>query len=217
MRVLILGYGDVGRTTSRILASRGVETVVVDREQVAVEEEVEFIRADVTLEEFWEKLDVTGFDAAVVALPDDLHSIFCILTLKNKNPEMRIYARCNTAENVGKMYAAGADYVIVLPIVAAEMILSEIFGESIRRKMSFENIDVVVYTVKEGSRLIGKTLKDLENYGIVVIAAECNGETITDLNTKIREGCRIAVAGKEEDLIKIEAELSVGKEKIKSD
>ncbi len=216
MRVLILGYGDVGRTTSRVLVSRGVDTVVVDREEIAGEG-VEFIKADVTLEEFWEKLDVSGFDAAVVALPDDLHSIFCILTLKNKNPKIRIYARCNNTENVEKMYAAGADYVIVLPIVAAEMILSEIFGESIRRKMSFENIDVVVYTVNEGSRLIGKTLKDLEGYGVVVIAAECDGEAVTDPNAKVREGCKIAVAGKEEDLIKIEAELSVAKEKIKSD
>ncbi|WP_202319230.1 potassium channel family protein [Archaeoglobus neptunius] len=216
MRVLILGYGDVGRTAARILISRGVETVVVDKtvdETVALDDGAELIKADVTNETFWEEIEIGDFEAAIVALPDDLHAIFCILALKNKNRNMKIYARCNNVENVEKMYAAGADYVIVLPIVTAEMILSEIFGESIRRKMTFENIDVVVYTINRGSRVLGKTLRELENYGVIVIAAECGGEIITELDAKIREGCRVAVAGRKEDLIKIEVELSMAKEK----
>ena len=207
MRVLILGYGDVGKTAARILVSRGVETVVVEKADSVPEEGVEFVRGDVTLESFWEGFDVSGFDASIVALPDDLHAIFCTLMLKNQNPTMEVYVRCNNSENVEKMYAAGADYVINLPVVAAEIILSEIFGEEIRKKLMFENIEVRTYMVKKGSRLVNVRLSDLEKYGVKVIAVECDGETITDMDFKVKEGCKIAVAGKVDDLLRFEADL----------
>lgn len=207
MRVLILGYGDVGKTAAKILVSRGVETVVVDVSDIIPDENVKFIRADVTLENFWKEFDVTGFDAAIVALPDDLHAIFSILMLKQQNTEIEVYVRCNNAENAEKMYTAGADYVINLPVVAAEMILSEIFGEEIRRKLMFENIEIKTYVVEEGSKLEGRKLEDLEKYGIKVIAAECKGETITSRDFRVQTGCIIAIAGKKEDILRFEAEI----------
>lgn len=214
MRVLILGYGDVGRTAARILMSRGVETVVVDETfgELELTTEMEFIKADVTAEKFWENIDVENFNAAIVALPEDLHAIFCVLSLRRKKPDIKIYVRCNETENAEKMYAAGADYVIILPIVAAEMMLSEIFGESIKRKLSFENIEIVQLTVVEGSKAEGKTIGDLEKFGVIVLGVECNGETHTSPDFRIRGGCRIAVVGRKENLLKVEAEVGVKKE-----
>ncbi|AAB90523.1 potassium channel family protein [Archaeoglobus fulgidus] len=213
MRVLILGYGDVGRTAARILTSRGVDTVVVDKEVHEPEGSAEFIRADVTSESFWENIELSDFDAAIIALPEDTHAIFCVLTLRRMREDLKIYVRCNESENAEKMYVAGADYVIVLPMVTAEMILSEVFGESIRRRMRFENIEIAVYEVKRGSKVVGKTLKELEGKGVKVIAAECGGRVIMDLNFTIEEGCRIALAGKTDNLLEVEAELSIPNQK----
>jgi len=213
MKVLILGYGDVGRTAARILTSRGVNTVVVDKEAHEPEGSVEFTMADVTSESFWENIDLSDFDAAIVALPEDTHAIFCILTLRKLKEDLKICVRCNQTENAEKMYIAGANYVVVLPMVTAEMILSEVFGESIRRKMGFENIEIAVYEVKKGSKMIGKALKELESREVMVIAAECNSEIITDLDYRIKEGCRIAVAGKIDKLLELEAELSIQNKK----
>ena len=208
MKVLILGYGDVGKTATKILRSRGVETVVVDRESHKPEEGVEFIMTDVTSEFFWENIDLSDFDAAIVALPEDTHAIFCILTLRKLREDLKIYVRCNDAKNAEKMYVAGANYVAVLPMVTAEIILSEVFGESIRRKMEFENIEIAVYEVRGDSKIIGKALRELEGKDLKVIAAECGGEIVTSMDYRIKEGCRIAVAGKIEKLRELEAMLN---------
>ncbi len=202
MRVLILGYGDVGRTVARILVSRGVEVVVVDVADIKPEEGVKLIQGDATLEEFWKSFDLSEFGAAVVALPQDLHAVFCILIIKNKKPDITIYARCNNSEYVKKMYLAGADHVVNLPVVTAEMILSEIFGEEIRRKLSFENIEVKVYSVEKGSRLRGLKLGEIRDAGVLPLGAECGGEVFTDEEFRIDEGCQIAVAGRRDELLR---------------
>ncbi len=204
MKVLILGYGDVGKTVARILTSRGVKVVVVDVKDITPEKGVEFIRGDVTDESFWEDFDISSFNSVVVALPDDLHAVFCVLMIKSKKKDMVVYARCNSTEYVEKLYKAGADHVVNLPVVAAEMILSEIFGEEIRRRLTFENIEVKVYAVEKGSKLKGMRVGDIKN--IIVLGVECGGETIVDPDFVLREGCSIAVAGKVEELVKFEAE-----------
>ncbi len=209
MRVLILGYGDVGKTVAKVLVSRNAEVVVVDIADISPSENVEFIRADVTLEEFWENFDLSGFDAAVVALPHDLHAIFCVLMMKNKRPDLKIYARCNSSEYVEKLYRAGADHVINLPVVTAEMILSEVFGEEIRRRLTFENIEVKVYVVERGSKLSGLKLSDIQKAGVLPLAAECDGKIFIDDSFVLGEGCKVAVAGKRDELVKFEVEFVI--------
>jgi len=202
MRVLILGYGDVGKTVARIL-SKGVEAVVVDRNETETEEGVEFFRADVMDERFWEEFEFTDFKSAVIALPSDLDAIFCILAIKKKVPDIEVFVRCNEAENVGKMYSAGADHVFALPVVAAELILNEIFGESIRKRLRFENVEIAVFEIKKGKEY---KIEDIEKMGVKVLGVELNGEIYE--GEKLKEGCKVAVAGRSENLKKLEVEIS---------
>ncbi len=204
MKVLILGYGDVGKTVARILTSRGVNVVVVDVKDVTPESGIEFIRGDVTDESFWEGFDISDFNYVVVALPDDLHAVFCVLMIKSKKKDMVVYARCNSTEYVEKLYKAGADHVVNLPVVAAEMILSEIFGEEIRRRLTFENIEVKVYMVEKGSKLKGMRVGEIKN--IIVLGVECDGKIVMDPDFVLKDGCLVAVAGKVDELVKFEAE-----------
>ncbi len=206
MKVLILGFGDVGKSVTQILTSRGVEVVVVDVDaNISPEyesESVKFVEADATSEEFWEGVDLNEFDAVVIALPNDLHAIFCTLTVKDR-AEIPVFARCNNSEYAEKLYRAGADHVINLPVVAAEMVLAEIFKEEIKRRLTFEDIEIKVYSVDE--RLEGKRVSEIITGNVVFLGAECDGEVIRKPNLKLRKGCRIAVAGKREDLLKFEA------------
>ena len=84
-----------------------------------VPQDVEYIRADATSENFWNEIELENFDATVVALPRDLDAIFCILMIKRRVSSMPVYVRCNK-EYVEKLYKAGADCVINSPVVAAE-------------------------------------------------------------------------------------------------
>lgn len=203
MKVLILGYGDVGKTVARILISRGVEVIVVDKHEAEPENGVEFFRADVMDERFWEEFEFKEFRSAVIALPSDLDAIFCILAIRRKVPDIEVFVRCNEAENVGKMYSAGADHVFVLPVVAAELILNEIFGESIRKRLSFENVEIAVFEIKEGKEC---TIDEIEKTGVKVLGVELNGEVYD--GEKLKEGCKVAVAGRRENLEKLEVEIS---------
>ncbi|WP_290596677.1 MULTISPECIES: potassium channel family protein [unclassified Archaeoglobus] len=203
MKVLILGYGDVGKTVARILLSRGVEVIVVDTKEIWPDEGVEFFRADVMNGKFWEEFDFSDFNSAVIALPKDFDAVFCILAIKRKVPDIEVFVRCNEVENVRKMYSAGADHVFVLPIVAAEMILNEIFGESIRKRLNFENVEIAVFEVKEGMEY---TIEDIERMGVRFLGAELNGERYE--GNILRKGCKVAVAGKSENIEKLEIEIS---------
>jgi Trk K+ transport system NAD-binding subunit len=206
MRILILGYGDVGKMLTRILISRGITPTVVDIRK-DIPEDVEYIQADATSEAFWKQLDIEKFDAAVVALPDDLNAVFCVLMLKRMK-DIPVYARCNNTEYIEKFYKAGADYVIDLPGIAAELIISEIFKEEIRKRLTFENIEISTYEVKKGSSIVGKTLGELMSLTeCIILGAESDGKVHRDADFRIRVNSRIAVAGRREDLNKFEAEF----------
>jgi len=209
VKVLILGYGDVGRNVAEELISKDIEVVVVDIRDLKPTKGIKFIRGDVTLESFWKDFDLSRFNAVVVALPEDLHSVFCVLMIRNKNKDIEIYARCNSSEYVEKLYKAGADHVINLPVVTAELIISEIFGEEIRRRLTFENIEVKIFAIDEGSKLIGTKIENIRKLGIIPLAVFCNGEVHISESFKIRKNCQIAVAGRSEELVRFEAEYMV--------
>ena len=203
MNVLMLGYGDVGKTISKILISRGIKPVVVDVKE-EIEYELEYIRANVLKESFWTFIDLKNYDALVVVLPKDIDAIFCILMAKKLNPDIMVFARCNDSSYVEKMYKAGADYVANLPLISSEIVITSIFREVIAKRMIYENLQIVVYEVKENSPIIGKKLKDISIPNCKVLGAEKDGMTYRDQDFVVTANCKIAVVGKKEDLINFE-------------
>ncbi|RLI75594.1 hypothetical protein DRO97_02905 [Archaeoglobales archaeon] len=206
MNVLMLGYGDVGKTISKILISRGIKPVVVDVKE-EIEYELEYIRANVLKESFWTFIDLKNYDALVVVLPKDLDAIFCILMAKKLNPDIMVFARCNDSSYVEKMYKAGADYVANLPLISSEIVITSIFREAIAKRMIYENLQIVVYEVKENSPVIGKKLKDISIPNCKVLGVEKDGVTYRNEDFVVTADCKIAVVGKKEDLMNFEKSI----------
>ena len=208
MNVLMLGYGDVGKTISKILVSRGVKPVVVDVKE-EVEYELEYIRADVLKESFWTFIDLKSYDALVVALPKDIDTIFCILMAKKLNPDIMVFARCNDSSYVEKMYKAGADYVANLPLISSEIVITSIFREAMAKRMIYENLQIVVYEIKENSPMFGKKLGEITIPNCKVLGVEKDGVVYKNKDFVITANCKIAIVGKKEDLMKFEKEFIV--------
>ncbi len=154
---IIAGFGDVGREVARRFDEKGIAYTVIDRKQYDVKDQV---IGDSSDKDCLINAGVVHAPTIVITLNDDARNMMTILLARNLNPHINIIARANTNSSVGKMYRAGADYV---------MSLSDVGGQILARlveKGSFEDTILLSdhlllsrFTVK-GSRLENQTIKE---------------------------------------------------------
>ncbi|MFH1055426.1 MAG: potassium channel family protein [Candidatus Altiarchaeota archaeon] len=112
---IICGYGNVGE----ILASKMENAVVIDMDEEKINKLMEAgVLAVAGLSTRPEILRQAGIDRAkslVVALNSDPDVLFTILTAKDLNPNIKVFARANRTDSVNNMKRFGADYVVCLP------------------------------------------------------------------------------------------------------
>ncbi|MDY7080869.1 MAG: NAD-binding protein, partial [Halobacteria archaeon] len=203
-KVIIAGEGMVGSTVYEYLHdAENVEITVVDVEEKG---DVDIL-GDVTDEDVLREAGVEDATALIIALADDTDSIFTTLVAHELNPDMEIIVRANETESLGKLYRAGADYVLALPNVSGRMLALDVLGEDV---MSLNKQVKIVRT--SAPRLEGKSLADAkvgERTGCVVVAVERDGELFTELSAEfeILENDKMIVAGSDEDINEFEAEF----------
>ena len=193
-KVLLVGYGEGGRTIARKLDIAGVPYNAVDAEDI---EGVDVV-GDATDADVLREAGIEDARSVVLALPDDTTMEFTTLVARDLNGSVEIVARSQTSESVGKTYRAGADYVLSVEAVSGRSVASEVLEEDILSVGT--NIEVVRTTVPG---LVGKTLGDSdvrERTGCTVVAVERDGDLLTDLTPdfRAREGDEFIVAGTDE-------------------
>lgn len=199
--VVIAGFGEVGQAANSVLDDRGMRTVIIhDLEAEAVD-----VVGDATDEDVLREAGVSEAGAVVIALPDDTKAIFSILVAREVNPNVEIIARANDADNIPKMYRAGADYVLGLSSVSGRMLARSIFGEDV---MSPARTIKIIRADAES--LAGQSFKDADvgsRTGCTVVAIERNGEVLTDLGPDfiVLWDDKVIVAGTDEDVQRFNA------------
>jgi Trk K+ transport system NAD-binding subunit len=193
-KVLLVGYGEGGRTIARKLDIAGVPYNAVDAEDI---EGVDVV-GDATDADVLREAGIEDARSVVLALPDDTTMEFTTLVARDLNGSVEIVARSQTSESVGKTYRAGADYVLSVEAVSGRSVASEVLEEDILSVGT--NIEVVRTTVPG---LVGETLGDSnvrERTGCTVVAVERDGDLLTDLTPdfRAREGDEFIVAGTDE-------------------
>lgn len=115
--VILCGYGDVGSYIAEGLDKDEVVVVELDenRIQSVIENDMLCVKGDSTRPETLKEAGVENAKAMIIALNSDPDVVFTILTAKEMNPDLRIYARANKKESVSKMKWAGANHVVCLP------------------------------------------------------------------------------------------------------
>ena len=154
---IIAGFGDVGREVAKRFDEHGIQYTVIDRKPYDVKDQVIGDSADK------DALVHAGIERAstiVVTLNDDAKNMLTILLARNLNPHVNILARANVHSSVGKMYRAGADYVLSLSAVGGQMLARIVERGSLDDTVLLsENVLLARYTVK-GSKLEGRTIKE---------------------------------------------------------
>ena len=173
--VIVCGYGEVGSTVKRTLTAAGTECVAIDvREASGVD-----VVGDVTEREPFEEAGLEDASTVILALPEDTLAVFATLVIRQLSEEVEVIARANATENVGKLYRAGADYVLALSTVSGRMLASTILDEDV---ISFgQQIDVERMAA---GALTGTTLESANipsRTGCTVVAVQRDGEVFTDL------------------------------------
>jgi Trk K+ transport system NAD-binding subunit len=169
-RVVVCGYGVVGRTVADVCQARGTETCVVD----AVEGDDVDVVGDVTDPEVLSAADVEDASAVVIALDDDTQAVYATLVLTWMAPDVEVIARANDPDNVWKLYNSGADYVLSLQTVTGRMLASHLIeGETILTPgMQFDLVRT------DAPALAGRSLGEVdvrERTGCTVVAVERDG------------------------------------------
>jgi len=113
---IVCGYGRVGESVVRHLASHSASFVVVDSDpDSASRAETDGFLAvggDATADEVLEAAGVARAKGLVAALGNDAGNIFLTLSARVLNPRLLIVARASSDDTVSKLVRAGADHVV---------------------------------------------------------------------------------------------------------
>ena len=194
--VVVVGHGEVGRTITDVLETAGVEYTVVDLEDT---EGVDVV-GDAVEPETLRRAGIEEARSAVLALPDDTVAEFTTLVVDDLSPGTEVVARVESAQNVTKMYRAGADYVLALSTVTGRMVASALLEEQV---LTPELQIELVRTSAPG--LDGTALAEADirsRTGCTVVAAERDGELNTDIGPEfvVDTDDTLVVAGTDEGL-----------------
>lgn len=196
--VVVAGYGEVGSTVAEELAEKRMETVVVD----VVDKPGVDVVGDATDEETFREAGLTSASNLIVALSDDTSAMLTTLVAREVAPDVRIVVRAQETESVGKLYRAGADYVLALATVSGRMIASTVLEEE-EVVAPEKRIELVRTNAPD---LAGQTLAGADirhRTGCTIIAVERDGELLTDLSPEftIETDDTLVVAGTDDAMV----------------
>ncbi|WP_226480361.1 potassium channel family protein [Natrinema amylolyticum] len=203
--VVIAGYGEAGAAAGDALAETNTRVTVLDSADKAGVDVVGDARDPDAVRE----AGVDDASAVIVTLDDDTTAVFATLVVRDLNPSIDIVVRANDADNVRKLYRAGADYVQSLATVSGRMLASTVFEDEDVLAVD-RQIDVVKLPA---GRLAGRTVVDADvrsRTGGTVVAAVRNGETISEFDPAtfvFEEGDDVVLVGTDESVRSFEAQF----------
>jgi voltage-gated potassium channel len=170
--VIICGFGRVALHIAGQLHKHQRPFVIIDKDQACVDSAKHLgypaLRADASKNEVLTNAGITRNATAVLcATGDDVTNVYITLTSRQLNPDIRIISRVYRAENIKKLYQAGANLVID-PIETAGMVAAEYVGqpvafEAILGIMREEKAFIMeTIGVQPGSAMAGKTIGEID-------------------------------------------------------
>lgn len=188
---LVCGAGEVGRKVVELLNDAGEETILVDsRAGVGVD-----VVGNVLDTKVLKEAGVANVQAVIVALSADTTTLFSTVIVKDLAPDVPVIARVNSAENLDRIYAAGADFALSISQVSGQILASRLLGkESVA-------VDAELRVVKVSARgLENRQPLDLhirQQSGCSVVAVERGDDLLVEFDPdfRFRAGDSIFICG----------------------
>ena len=194
-RVVVVGYGVVGKATVKMLDSNGISHTVMDmKDDDAVD-----ISGDVNDRETLSEAGIENARFVVLALDDDTTTMYTTVAIEEHAPDTDVITRVNDVQNMAKLYRAGAEYVLALSTVSGRM-LSSVLLEDEEILTPGTQFEIIRTTAP---KLAGKTLQEAavrERTGATIAAIERNGELLTNpgADSLVERGDKLVITGSDD-------------------
>ncbi len=123
-RVIVAGFGLVGRCVTEQLRGQGVEVVIIDMNgnTIATQTRLGFraVRGDVTDPAVLGEADIAHADALILTVPDEDSAVEACAQARRLAPKVFIAARTSFLSRGMLASKAGADHVTVEEVVTAQ-------------------------------------------------------------------------------------------------
>lgn len=188
-KILICGYGSVGKSVEETVQRKGYETITIDKDDPGADIEGNIMNEQVLLD-----AGVKDAKAVVVTVSNDEVAVYTNLVVNELSPSIDLVTRSNTNENVWKMYDSGSDFVLSLETLTADAIASLVIDDKIMISPS-EDIELSIIEPEESDydKMIKNT--DIKDDIGMIIAIERDDKVLTDIgsDTKINRDDRMLV------------------------
>jgi voltage-gated potassium channel Kch len=122
-KVIVAGFGPVGRAIAHKFEDAGVSVVVIETNQTTIVRQRELARqmvhGDVTDRQVLLKAGVRDADALILTIPNEQAAVRACILARELSPDIYIAARTNYLSQGLLATQAGADEVIVEEVVTA--------------------------------------------------------------------------------------------------
>ena len=122
---VIAGGGEVGRKVNELLLDAGERTFLIDAQPGP---EVNLV-GNVLDTKVLQEANIEDAQAVILALNADTATLFTSVIVKDLAPDVPIIARVNRAENVDRIYAAGADFALSISQVSGQLLARRLLGK----------------------------------------------------------------------------------------
>jgi Trk K+ transport system NAD-binding subunit len=198
---LIGGGGEVGRKVAQLLKDCGEQTVMIDTRPGPGVDRV----GNVLDTQILQQAGLDNVQAVILALSADSTTLFTTVIIKDLAPDVPVIARVNSAENVERIYAAGADFALSISQVSGQLLAMRLLGK--------ESV-----TVDPELQVVKVSMRGLENHhpkrgdlrektGCSVVAVERGDELLVEFGADFvfQRGDAVYICGSAEATQKFDA------------
>jgi voltage-gated potassium channel len=216
---IICGYGRIGGLICRELAAHGIEFVVIENSDEAVEklekDRLLYIPMDATSEEALYKAGIMQAKGIVPAVQSDADNVYITLTAKGIRPDIFVLSRASDEKAEEKLKRAGASRVVLPYLIGGKRMAQVLIRPTVVDFVDIALMDKHLGLVMEEARIrdnspfIGRTLVESQlrhDFGVVIVAIrKSSGEMIFNPTSqeKLDRGDILVVLGKKEDLLRM--------------
>lgn len=196
--IIIAGGGRVGFQTAEILADRGHDVTIIERDERIVSDIADqwmatVIRGDATNPDIIKQAGIERADAIAALTGETGLNLAVCLAAVELIPDIRTVARID--REAGEAYTRFVDAVVFPERAGARVAANEIMGSDVQTLADVTgDLDIMLIRVEDGAPAAGKALSDVHFPAGTLIVSNADGERIARADTTLTPGSRYVVA-----------------------